>query len=131
MQIVSKLVLVSIVALAGCVPPAGEEHSHSHDFTVVKQQIVDCSERQDTGYTRGNPPPITGVTVDGKPVERDTAKIVHGKSSLAAGGGMSSRALRRSANNCSPSRIMAMTARGVMVAPVNWSKTPSSFLTVH
>jgi hypothetical protein len=32
-----------------------------------------CSERTDTGYVRGAPFPIAVVTVDGKPVERDTA----------------------------------------------------------
>ncbi len=33
----------------------------------------DCSESQDTGFDAGNPFDITVVTIDGKPVEKDTA----------------------------------------------------------
>ncbi len=40
---------------------------------IVEQAVVDCTPRQDTGYSNGNAFPITVVSLDGDPVERDTA----------------------------------------------------------
>lgn len=42
-------------------------------FDVHRQALVDCTARKDTGYVKGKAFAITVVTVDGKPVERDTA----------------------------------------------------------
>lgn len=77
--------LALLFPLAGCIetvdaPDDVVHDGHSHDslaeeeaFVTAEQAMVDCSERTDTGYTSGNAFTITVVTVDGKPVERETA----------------------------------------------------------
>ncbi len=49
---------------------------------------VDCGESQDTGYTKGNPFPITVVHIDGKPVEKDTANAYWVMREVAANDGV-------------------------------------------
>lgn len=65
-----------VVFAFGCVDENGtqlDDRGQSSSLRTIQQGIVDCSERQDTGYVSGSPFAITVVTVDGKPVERDTA----------------------------------------------------------
>ena len=61
--------------LAACGPGAErtEGPPDELDIDMSERGLIDCSERTDTGYVDGNPYAITVVTVDGKPVERDTA----------------------------------------------------------
>jgi len=65
------------LTLAGCAPePAAdpqEEVESEPVFGVLEQAAYDCSERSDTGYRSGDAFEIVVVTVDGEPVERDTA----------------------------------------------------------
>jgi hypothetical protein len=49
---------------------------------------IDCNEKQDTGYVKGNPFTITVVTVDGKPVERSTANAYYVMQQAAAAQGV-------------------------------------------
>lgn len=68
------LLLVATAFAAGCgVIPEADEAEPELTFTSIEQGLVTCSERMDTGYRNGSPFPITVVTADGKPVERDTA----------------------------------------------------------
>ncbi len=48
----------------------GADEAHLGTLT---QKVIDCAEREDTGYVRGDPFPISVVTVDGRPAERETA----------------------------------------------------------
>lgn len=82
---VQPLMVVSLCTVAFWSPDAStgfsqEDHQASGvcDFVAptdpdAHAPPVDCSESQDTGYTDGNPFPITVVHIDGKPVEKDTA----------------------------------------------------------
>jgi hypothetical protein len=68
---------VVATSLSGCaneVAPDGDGAPplDTHD-NVAQRGVYDCTERADTGYTDGDPFPITVVTVDGRPVERATA----------------------------------------------------------
>jgi hypothetical protein len=68
------LVLVAVAA-TGCaneVAPDEEEPFDARD-NELDQGIYDCSERSDTGYKNGSSFPIKVVTVDGRPVQLDTA----------------------------------------------------------
>jgi hypothetical protein len=49
---------------------------------------IDCNEHGDTGYSQGNPFPITVVTVDGKPVETATANAYYVMAQAAAAAGV-------------------------------------------
>jgi hypothetical protein len=49
---------------------------------------IDCAEHTDTGYKSGNPFEITVVTVDGKPVEVQTANAFHNMAQAAAKDGV-------------------------------------------
>ncbi len=80
MSAVQKWGLVLLVlGVPACIE--GVEHdgrdwvdpNESTAFETVEQAAIDCSERADTGYVRGDAFRITVVTVDGKPVERETA----------------------------------------------------------
>lgn len=63
------------VALVGCgVGSLEEEHESApaEDYSSISQGLVDCGTRQDTGYRSGTAFPITVISADGKPVERNT-----------------------------------------------------------
>lgn len=49
---------------------------------------IDCTESQDTGYSKGSAFPITVVTVDGKKVEKDTANAYYVMAQAAAAAGV-------------------------------------------
>lgn len=49
---------------------------------------INCAEKQDTGYVKGEPFAITVVTVDGKPVEVDTANAYYAMQQAAAADGV-------------------------------------------
>ncbi len=66
--------LLCLALLASCgVEPEFQETEPELTFSSIEQGLVTCAERQDTGYRNGSSFPITVVTADGKPVERDTA----------------------------------------------------------
>lgn len=49
---------------------------------------IDCAEHKDTGYVKGDPFTITVVTVDGKPVEVETANAFYQMAQAAAKDGV-------------------------------------------
>jgi MYXO-CTERM domain-containing protein len=54
--------------------PASHDHEHEPTAEVSSELVsYDCSTKTDTGYTNGKPFEITLVTVDGDPVEIETA----------------------------------------------------------
>ncbi|MCK6547629.1 M15 family metallopeptidase [Myxococcota bacterium] len=74
---VGPLVL-SFVVGACAVDPGSEAHDHedeptAEDVDYALAGTIDCTPRDDTGYSSGAARSITVVTVDGKPVERETA----------------------------------------------------------
>jgi MYXO-CTERM domain-containing protein len=84
--------LLFSMGLAACSaePPEDPGHDVEHEPTEqVSSELVsyDCSTKQDTGYTSGKAFAITLVTVDGKPVEIETANafLTMAKAAEAAG----------------------------------------------
>jgi hypothetical protein len=80
LQPTSSPALVTTLTLAahllGCAEPPpgeGEPPLDAADF-VEKAGTLSCTVRQDTGYASGRAFGIQVVTVDGKPVERETAE---------------------------------------------------------
>ncbi len=76
--------------LAGCGSAAESEEScepppATLDFALSS---IDCNEHTETGYTSGNAFPITVVTVDGKPVETQTANAYYVMAQAAAAAGV-------------------------------------------
>lgn len=92
--------LVSLCTL-GCNGPIGddvheafndcEELDLEIDENFKEQALVDCTARNDTGYTRGTSFPISVVTIDDKPVERDTANAYYVMQQAAAADGVTLR----------------------------------------
>jgi MYXO-CTERM domain-containing protein len=70
------LALALFVALTGAA-------SNAHALSSI-----DCNEYGGTGYDKGNPFPITLVTVDGKPVEKSTANAYYVMAQAAAAAGV-------------------------------------------
>ncbi len=77
------------------VAPHDEEHEGAPDDPLYWSSepvdplyAIDCAEKQDTGYVKGDPYPITVVTVDGKPVEVDTANAFYNMQQQAAKDGV-------------------------------------------
>ncbi|MEZ4370851.1 MAG: M15 family metallopeptidase [Polyangiaceae bacterium] len=71
--------------------PGGEEaHGSPEDYAVSSSELssIDCSSRTDTGYTAGAPFAIEVVSVDGKPVERQTANAYYVMAQAAARAGV-------------------------------------------
>ena len=78
---------------AGCTT---DVHDHEDEPVDLKdnlhlQGVIDCSESTNTGYTQGTAFTITVVTVDGKPVERETANAYYVMQQAAAADGVSIR----------------------------------------
>lgn len=69
-------------------PPPDETRPAEAATSSEALSSIDCTEATDTGYTQGNPFPITLVTVDGKPVERDTANAYYVMAQAAAAAGV-------------------------------------------
>jgi len=91
----ATLALALLLGLGGCSAPVPEEHDsdeHCEEPAVstVSEPLssIDCSEHKDTGYTSGTPFTITVVTVDGKPVERQTANAYYVMAQAAANAGV-------------------------------------------
>ena len=85
--------LLLAFALAGCGEEAERtEGEPTEQVDVSKRGLIDCSERTDTGYRNGMSFPIVVVTVDGKPVERDTANAYWVMQQAAAADGEIGRA---------------------------------------
>lgn len=83
------VLLLALAATAcGVQEPEADEAEPELTFSSVEQGLVTCSERQDTGYRNGNAFPITVVTADGKPVERDTANAYAVMQQAAAASGV-------------------------------------------
>lgn len=74
-------IVLSAVLFTACAVDLPSEHAHEEDADVAVStealSSISCSERTDTGYVRGSAFPITVVTVDGRPVERDTANAYY------------------------------------------------------
>lgn len=70
-------ILTVTLALSGCGLVEDHEHEVPPDqregVEISESAVLTCNPRSDQGYTRGAPTPITVVTVDGKPVEINTA----------------------------------------------------------
>jgi hypothetical protein len=72
----------------------GDEDYEEEPLLETSQSIepsIDCRERQDVGYSRGSAFTITVVTVDGKPVEVDTANAFEVMRQAAAREGVALR----------------------------------------
>lgn len=80
-----------MMIFTGC----GGEPQHTEDppdeleIDFARRGLIDCSERTDTGYVDGTPFSITVVTVDGKPLERDTANAYYVMQQAAEANGVS------------------------------------------
>jgi hypothetical protein len=86
------VVVAVFIALSGCaVESASEVEPVDARDNVEEQGIFDCTESQATGYKNGNPFPITVVTVDGKPVEEQTANAYIVMQEAAANDGIGLR----------------------------------------
>jgi D-alanyl-D-alanine carboxypeptidase len=79
------------VAVLGLLLGCAEETSDPLGYVSIERSLIDCTERTDTGYVNGNPYPITVVSVDGKPVERETANAYWVMQQAAARDGVSIR----------------------------------------
>ena len=85
--------MVLFVLAAGCGPASGSpdlelEGPPPDLYASLPQGLVTCDERQDQGYTSGNPFDITVVTCDAKPCERDTANAYAVMQQAAAAAGV-------------------------------------------
>ncbi len=87
-------VLVLVVGLVGC---GNEEDAVNHaelgcshgepgfeDLSTIEQALNSCTERQDTGYVQGRAFTITVITIDSKPVEKDTGNAYYVMQQAAA-----------------------------------------------
>ena len=77
------------------VPAHDEEHEDEPEDPLYWSSepfdpltAIDCAEHKDTGYVKGDPFEITVVTVDGKPVEVQTANAYYQMAEAAAGDGV-------------------------------------------
>jgi len=67
--------VVALAALAGCgEATVVEEGLFDDESNVLEQGLVVCNPHSDTGYRSGTPFAITVITVDGRPVEAETAR---------------------------------------------------------
>ena len=73
-RVVSGAVAVLLLA---CGQREGVRHERSVETRAASLSTIDCAESTDTGYSAGVPFPITVVTVDGKPVETNTANAYY------------------------------------------------------
>lgn len=97
----SASVRLGLIALAfvGCTYPGapgpdpddGRDFVRPPDLETIEQAVYDCSERTDTGYVQGEPFDITVVSVDGEPVERETANAYIVMQAAAANDGVNIR----------------------------------------
>jgi len=90
--------LHSLVALAivfsGCAPVEAlspEDRAEESAASIEPLSSISCSERGDTGYRAGSSFPIRVVTVDGRPVEIDTANAYYVMAQAAARDGVEIR----------------------------------------
>lgn len=71
------LLLLLITSACGVVDPNEEYESASlgedREISSLRQGLVECNERQATGYRNGSAFTITLVTADGEPIEKATA----------------------------------------------------------
>ena len=87
------LLLAMLLAFVGCGPASTESdepfaEAQDGPVATIQEPIIDCSEYSDTGYVQGQAFTITLVTVDGKPVERDTANALWVMQQAAAADGI-------------------------------------------
>ena len=83
--------LLVLFAFAACGPVEDDFEQEPESFKTVEQGLISCATHQDTGYRSGNPFTITLVTVDGQPVERNTANAFSVMAAAAAGAGVQIR----------------------------------------
>jgi D-alanyl-D-alanine carboxypeptidase len=88
---------VVLAFTAGCAPldvadrGEGETAPDAVAASIAPLSSIECSERSDRGYRRGTPFDIRVVTVDGRPVEIDTANAYYVMASAAARDGVEIR----------------------------------------
>jgi hypothetical protein len=82
--------LLALLLTAGCGVDLAEPDEAEPELleSSIEQGLVTCAERQDTGYQSGRAFPITVVTADGKPVDRDTANAYAVMQQAAAAAGV-------------------------------------------
>ncbi len=89
---IRRLPIACVFALLSCAPDPNDGRDWVEPvWDTIEQAVIDCAERQDTGYVRGEPFQITVVTVDGKPVERETANAYWVMQQAAARDGVNIR----------------------------------------
>lgn len=72
------LLSLSLALVTACVAPLeGAEDADATGVSALPLSSISCSERSDTGYVRGDAFSINVVTVDGKPVELETANAYY------------------------------------------------------
>ncbi|MBZ5712138.1 D-alanyl-D-alanine carboxypeptidase family protein [Nannocystis pusilla] len=91
------MVVVALCAFAFAGPAWAGPHEHEaepddpvyFDGTPSPTYAIDCNEHEDVGYVQGSSFTITVVTVDGKPVEVETANAYYAMQQAAAADGVS------------------------------------------
>jgi len=93
----SLMTAMLLVVASGCAPLAVtdvvDEEAEPDEVaaSVGPLSSISCSERSDRGYTRGTPVDIRVVTIDGRPVEIDTANAYYVMASAASREGVEIR----------------------------------------
>ena len=83
--------LLALVCFAACGPIDEAFEQEPESVATLEQGLVTCATHQDTGYRSGTPFTITLVTVDGHPVERNTANAFSVMADAAARSGIQIR----------------------------------------
>ncbi len=86
--------LLALLALVGCMQsPDAETESEPDDLAVSVDELssISCTEHTDTGYRAGSAFPISVVTVDGRPVEIETANAYYVMAQAASRAGVEIR----------------------------------------
>jgi hypothetical protein len=88
-----SLALGCLALAAGCAPADGEVNDRCEMPAAAIEDLssISCATHTDTGYRSGTPFTITVVTVDGHPVERDTANAYYVMAQAAARAGVEIR----------------------------------------
>jgi hypothetical protein len=105
-----SLALVALTALfLGCQTEldidAYDHYEPEDDGNIDEQGVYNCTERDDTGFRSGSRFSIKVVTVDGKPVERDTANAYIAMQEAAARAGVNIRIVSGFRTNAEQQRL--------------------------
>ena len=84
--------VLAVLVVVGCAPLEAHPYEDPEVHVSVEPlSSIECSERGDRGYRSGTPFDIQVVTVDGRPVEVDTANAYYVMASAAARDGVEIR----------------------------------------